>query len=648
MAFKVPRYQEIPPEYREWTNKLRAQSLNDFNLSAAKEITIDTETYDPDLKNKGPGVRTNGYIVGISVATEDAAFYLPIRHALEYNPNGVGFLREHVMRWAKNNLCRAGVPKIGANLLYDLDFLWEAGVEIPGPYLDIQIAEPLIDENQHSFSLDRQGFKYLGVGKEKSDMEDWLNRTYGKDNNQRKNIYRCPPELVAPYAIADVTMPQQIIRKQLKIIEQQELDRVWDIEKRLVPMMLAMRRRGVMVDVNHAKLATDELTARKNKIRKQIGIKDIWNAEQVAEMCNKSRIAYPLTAKTKKPSFTALWLEKHEDPRLRKLVEARKLDKTVTTFIQGAVLGNAVNGRVHTLFHQLKTDANGTVSGRFSSSNPNLQNIPSRDEELGPLMRSMFIPDPDEVWYSDDWSQIEFRELVHYGKGPSALATQQAYRDDPTTDFHDYVASITGIDRKPAKNINFGLGYGMGIEKLARQLGVTREKAEEIFAMYHARLPFIKALMKKVSRVAENRGYIMTLLGRRRRFDLWEPRDYSKFGYNYKDNKPTPLLYDDAVLAWGEHGVKRAFGYAALNALMQGSAADLMKMAMVNIWESGVCDVLGAPLLTVHDELNWSVPRTDIARQAHAEAARMMKDVYQLRVPLLVSSDHGANWAEAH
>jgi len=648
MAFKHPRYQEIPEKYREWTNKLRFQSLNDFNLAAAKELTIDTETYDPDLKTKGPGVRTGGYIVGISVATEDAAFYLPIRHDLEYNPNGVGYLREHVMAWAQRNLCLKGVPKIGANLLYDLDYLWEEGVQVPGPYFDIQIAEPLIDENQHSFSLDRQSFKYLGIGKEKSDMEDWLNRTYGKERDQRKNIYRCPPEIAAPYAIADVTLPQQIIRKQLAIIEEQELGRVWDIEKRLMPMMLSMRRRGVKVDEANAQRATDDLTARKIQICKDIGIPDIWNAEQVAKMCDRSGIEYPLTAKTKKPSFTALWLEKHEDPRLRKLVEARKYDKTVTTFIQGAVLGNAVDGRVHTQFHQLKTDSNGTVSGRFSSSNPNLQNIPARDEELGPLMRSMFIPEPDEVWYSDDWSQIEFRELVHYGTGKSAEATQRAYREDPTTDFHDYVASITGIDRKPAKNINFGLGYGMGIEKLARQLGVTREKAEEIFAMYHARLPFIKALMRNVSRVAENRGYIMTLLGRRRRFDLWEPRDYGKFGYNYKDNKPTPLLYDDAVLAWGKHGVKRAFGYAALNALMQGSAADLMKLAMVNIWESGVCDFMGPPLLTVHDELNWSVPQTPQAVQAHAEAARMMKDVYQLRVPLLVSSDHGANWAEAH
>jgi DNA polymerase I-like protein with 3'-5' exonuclease and polymerase domains len=644
MAFKNPRYQEIPEKYRGW----RPRPLYDLNLSAAKELTIDTETYDPDLKKSGPGVRTGGYIVGISVATEDDAFYLPIRHEREYNPNGVGYLREHVMAWAKDNLCLAGVPKIGANLIYDLDFLWEAGIEIPGPYYDVQIAEPLIDENQRSFALDRLGFKYAGTGKEKSEMEDWLNRTYGKDNNQRKNIYRCPPELVAPYAIADVTLPRKIIRLQKEIIREQELDRVWDVETRLVPLMLAMRRRGVSVDEARAQQATDELTARKNRICKEIGIPDIWNAEQIAKMCDRSGIEYPLTAKTKKPSFTALWLEKHDDPRLRKLVEARKYDKTVTTFIQGAVLGNAIDGRVHTQFHQLKSDDNGTVSGRFSSSNPNLQNIPSRDEELGPLMRSMFIPDPDEVWYSDDWSQIEFRELVHYGEGPSARATQQAYRDDPTTDFHDYVAELTGIARKPAKNINFGLGYGMGIDKLARQLGVSREQAEAIFAQYHARLPFIKALMKKVSRVAENRGYIKTLLGRRRRFDLWEPRNYDKFGYNYKDNKPTPLNHDDAVAEWGKFAIKRAFGYASLNALMQGSAADLMKLAMVNIWESGVCDVLGAPLLTVHDELNWSVPRTPEAVQAHAEAARMMKDVWQLRIPLLVSSDSGANWSEAH
>lgn len=263
-------------------------------------------------------------------------------------------------------------------------------------------------------------------------------------------------------------------------------------------------------------------------------------------------------------------------------------------------------------------------------------------------MRSMFIPDEGEVWYSDDWSQIEFRELVHYGEGPSARATQQAYRDDPTTDFHDYVAEITGIDRKPAKNINFGLGYGMGIDKLARQLGRSRDEAEEIFSMYHARLPFIRQLMKKVTRVAENRGYIKTYLGRRRRFERWEPRDYSKFGYDYKNNKPTALAYEAAVEEWGKHAIKRAFGYAALNALMQGSAADLMKKAMVDIWESGICDILQAPLLTVHDELNWSVPRTRAAIRAHRESVHLMRNVAEMRVPLLVSSDHGADWSEAH
>jgi len=640
MAFKNPRYQEIPEKYNEWIRKLR-RPLDEFNLSAAKELTIDTETYDPDLKDSGPGVRTNGYIVGISVATEDDAFYLPIRHEREYNPNGVGYLRPHVVAWAKKNLCRPDVPKIGANLLYDLDYLWEAGVEVPGPYIDVQIAEPLIDENQRSFALERLSHKYLGIGKAKTEMDAWLERTYGKENDQRKNIYRCPPEIVAPYAISDVVNPRGIIRKQMQLIEQQELDRVWDVEKRLIPLMLAMRRRGVRVDSEHAEQASEELERRIITITRQIGIDDIWNPTQIAEMCDKSGIEYPLTPKDKKPSFTAPWLERHDDPRLRSLVEARKLHKTRTTFIQGAVLSNAVNGRVHTQFHQLKTDKNGTVSGRFSSSNPNLQNIPSRDEEIGPLMRSMFIPDEGEVWYSDDWSQIEFRELVHYGEGASARETQAAYRNDPKTDFHDYVASITGIDRKPAKNINFGLGYGMGVAKLSRQLGVDTAKAEEIFAMYHARLPFIKELMKKVSRVAENRGYIKTLLGRRRRFELWEPKKYSA-------DKPDPLPYEAAVEAWGKFAIKRAFGYASLNALMQGSAADLMKLAMVDIWEAGICDILGAPLLTVHDELNWSVPRTRAALRAHRDAVHRMRNVYQLKVPLLVSSGHGSNWAEAH
>jgi DNA polymerase I-like protein with 3'-5' exonuclease and polymerase domains len=544
------------------------------------------------------------------------------------------------MSWAKDNLCAPNVPKIFANALYDLDYLAEQGVHIPGPHYDIQIAEPLIDENQRSFSLQNQGLKYLGIGKEKNAMFEWANLSYGKEANQAKNIYRIPPQLVAPYAIADVTLPRQIIKKQQEIIIEQGLSTVWDIETRLIPLMLAMRRRGVNVDHAHAQRAKDELTARVNVMRKEIGVQDIWNASHVAAMCDRAGIEYPMTAKTKKPSFVALWLEAHKDPRLRMLVQARKLDKTVNTFIEGAVLGNIINGRVHTQFHQLKGDENGTVSGRFSSSNPNLQNIPSRDEEIGPLMRSMFIPDEEEVWYSDDWSQIEFRELVHYGEGPSARATQQAYCDDPKTDFHDYVSQITGIPRKPAKNINFGLGYGMGKEKLANQLGKTIEEAAIISDLYHTRLPFIRALMKKAARVAENRGYIKTYLGRRRRFERWEERGY---------HPGVPALdYEAAVAEWGKHKIKRAFGYTALNAIMQGGSADLMKKAMVDIWECGACDILGAPLLTVHDELNWSVARTRAAIRAHRETVHLMRNVAKLRVPLLVSSDHGKDWSEAH
>ena len=644
MAFKVPRFQPIPAEFADW----RPRPLSELNLSAAKELTIDTETYDPDLKTKGPGVRRDGYIVGVSIATEDDSFYLPIRHKREYDPQGVGLPRAHVMAWLKDNIT-GKQPKLFANAMYDLDYLHESGVVVPGPYYDILINEPLIDENQFQFGLDIQAKKYLGIGKEKDAMSDWATLSFGKESDQRKNIYRIPPQLVAPYAIADVTLPQRIAKIQREIITRDGLTDVWDMENRLIPLMLAMKRRGVRVDEENARNAAESLTRKVEAMRKEIGVHDIWNAGHIAAMCDRAGIEYPLTAKTNKPSFTASWLERHDEPRLRALVQARKYDKTVTTFINGAIMGNVIEGKVHTQFNQLKSDNNGAVSGRFSSSGPNLQNIPNRDEEIGPLLRSMFIPDAGEIWYSDDWSQIEFRELVHYGKGPSAEATQRAYNENPKTDFHDYVAGITKIGRKPAKNINFGLGYGMGIDKLAAQLGRSRSEAEAIFNIYHARLPFIRELMKRVMSVAENRGYIRTLMGRRRRFDRWEPRAFSK-------DKKTPCGYAQAIEQWVKfpfcnksmRGIKRAYGYAALNALMQGSAADLMKKAMVDIWECGACDILGAPLLTVHDELNWSVPQTREAIRAHRETVHLMRTVTELKVPLLVSSDHGKNWSEAH
>lgn len=623
-------------------------------LDGAKELIIDVETYDPDLKSKGPGVRRDGYIVGIAVATEDRSWYFPMNHdhPYKYDPNSLNLPREKVLKWARRELCRPGIPKIGANILYDLDYLWHEGVEVPGPYYDILIAEPLIDENQYVFSLETCAQKYLGEGKKSERLYEWLAAAYGGKptrGQQAKNIWRAPPELVGEYALGDVELPREILHAQRDVIGREGLDHVFDVESRLIPMMLGMRRRGVRVDKSGAIAMGDELETEASQIRvnlDKLGIEPHSGAT-IAKYCRSKKIDHAYTADGN-PSFISEWLSDHDSAVLQSIATIRELDKLKGTFIQGAILGNQIDGRIHCQFNQLKGDQYGTVSGRFSSSNPNLQNIPVRTE-LGRRIRTLFLPDEGEMWYSDDWSQIEFRMLVHYvfqeygrhdPSSPAALI-RQGYIDDPTTDFHQFVAELAGIDRKPAKNINFGLVYGMGEPTMARNLGRPLDAVKPIFNQYHHRLPFVKDIYNECDKRAKDRRWISTYLGRRRRWNKFESMDWETA------RAEKPMSEEAAIAAYGKK-YRVANANKALNALLQGSAADIMKIAMVDIWDAGICDVLGAPLSTVHDELNWSVPDTNEAQQAHEESRRIMETCVKLNLPLLCDSGSGANWGEAH
>jgi DNA polymerase I-like protein with 3'-5' exonuclease and polymerase domains len=638
----VGRMPKIPEEC-DWKTK-------EFpRLDAAKELTIDIETYDPDLRTKGPGVRRDGYMVGIAVATEDESWYFPMSHEKQYDPSGLNIDRELVLRWARRELIRTGIPKIGTNLMYDLDYLWEEGIRVPGPYYDVQVAEPLIDENAFSYSLDNLANKYLGEGKRSDKLYEWLSLAYGGPataKGQGGNIYRAPPQLVGEYAIGDVEQPREILRQQRKIMEVKDengydLESIFDLETRLIPLLLAMRRRGVRADVSRAEELDNKLMDRAKKHRAILDAAEIdpWSGDTIARWCEMNGVAYRKTA-AGNPSFVAKWLEKHSNPMMQSIHQVRRLEKHAGTFISGTVLGNQIKGRIHCQFHQLRGDEYGAVSGRFSSSHPNLQNIPTRDEELGPLIRSLFLPDEGEDWACDDWSQIEFRLLVHYGRGHSAAATREKYNNDSKTDFHVYVADLTEIDRKPAKNINFGLVYGMGEPTMAEELGRPLNEVKPMFNTYHKELPFVRDIFDECDRMARHRGWIRTILGRKRRWPRWGSSDWKIA------KKEGSFTKEEAQEKYGNK-ISRAHTHKALNSLLQGGAADIMKKAMVDIWETGICDILGAPLLTVHDELNWSRPKTKEAVQAHEESKRIMESCVRLKIPLLADSGIGENWGEA-
>lgn len=622
------------------------------NLRNVKLLSLDTETRDPSLVEKGPGFRREGedhaHIVGIAVGTEDGGrWYFPMRHTIAPEQN---MDPEHVLAWARDNLCTPGQTKVGANIGYDVDALWSEGVPVTGPFVDVQYAEALLDENRRTYNLDILSHDYLGEGKAADELRSWIIRAYGDESNYRAHIWRAPPCLVGKYGEGDVDRPLRIYAQQRIRLQELGLTELFELETALTPQLIRMRQRGVRVDTEYAKRLDDDLSQGLIEIDARLEALagrriDVNVKDDLVRLFKSAGVEYPRTAPTKayptgQPSFVKEWLEHCPHPAAKLIAERRRLEKYQTTFVRGYVLDLHVNNRLHALFHPLRGDANGTVSGRFSSSLPNLQNIPVRDVVWGPKLRALFLPDDGEDWCRHDWSQIEYRFLAHYARGPSGASVRERYCSDPTTNFHKLTQSlihdVTGValDHKATKNINFGLCYGMGKTKLINDLGVSPSVGDELFAAYHKGVPFVKATYDAASARASQIGHIRTVLGRYARFELWEP----VYGEG-------PALRESA--ARERYGrVRRAFTHKTLNRLLQGSAADLMKKAMVDLDKAGVERVLGPMLLTCHDETGHSKPRTKEAQEACDLVKHTMENCLKLRVPVIAEQSVGANWGE--
>lgn len=602
------------------------------DLSNAEMLSIDTETYDPNLTTTGPSMLTGGHLVGISVATKDQAWYFPLRHTIGENMDNAV-----VIEWAKKTFALP-MPKVFHSALYDMGWLRTEGIECAGPIYDVSYAEPLLDEESKAgYSLEAISRKHLGEGKEDDLLYSWLAKAYGGAATRRmqgKNIHRAPVSIVGPYAIQDARLPLQILEKQWALLEEQKLLQLFLLECRLIPVLHYMRKHGVRVDVPAAERAYDWLTQKIEEATKLIKGINVNAAEEIAYFCDKEKIEYPLTDKGN-PSFTSAWLERHPDERIQAITRVRKYTKARDTFIKGYILDKHVNGRLYCLFHPLRGDENGTVSGRFSSSMPNLQNIPSRDEEIGPMIRALFIPEDGAQWLRFDWSQIEYRLLAHYAMGGGAEEARNRFNNDSSTDFHKMTQEIVWPGqpemRKPAKTINFGLVYGMSETTLAENLGRPLSEAKPIFATYHEAVPFVRYTFEQVSNKAANRGHITTILGRRRRFDLWES---TKWGEGW------PLPKEEAEKKYRR--IRRASTHKALNSLLQGGSADLMKLALVMIWEEGLLDDKFILHLLVHDEFDFSMPPgyEHRAKRVH----EIMEHCKKLKIPILAECELGANW----
>lgn len=621
-----------PPEYR--------------SISGLKRIGLDIEGHDPDLSELGPGAhRQNGKVVGVAIAygERDASYY-PTAHEIGRNVEDPDKFYQRLASEAKDFEGEI----VGANLQYDLDWLrTRHGIIFPkAKFRDVQIAEPLIDENRLTYKLDFLAKHYLNVTKSYDD----LLRRYG--GGYIEHMHKVHPGDAAPYAQDDTTLAWRIFDKQTPLLEADGLTDLFHLEAALTPLLLEMRYRGVRVDIPKAEQSFKALKLEQSEIEKRINDMaqahvDIWSADSIAIAFDNLGLEYEKTA-SGRPSFRKEWLKSSNTELARLIIQARENDKIAGTFIESYILKGHVNGRLHCMFNQLKSDESGTVSGRFSSSGPNLQNIPARHPVLGPLMRSMFIPEEGMLWGSLDWSQIEYRLLVHYAsitKGIDASEAVRMYREDPKTDFHTMASEITGVPRKQAKNINFGVVYGMGVPKLAADLGVTIDEAKAIMAQFQENAPFMKGMLDRCSNAAAERGFIKTILGRKRRFDLWEVRflNEGSEAVEYVQEADLEKFVSDKSLRGRP---RRAATHKALNALLQGSAADLMKKAMVQMWESGIFNVL-VPHLTVHDEFNSSVPDTKEGREAFDEMRHIMETTLTLDIPILADGQLGANWDEA-
>lgn len=632
------------------------------NLSAAKLISFDTETKDLRLTDNGPGwARKDSHIVGISIAAEAhngerGAWYFPIRHEVEPHLNmGVN----NVLSYA-NSVLNTPVPKVGANLTYDIGNLAAENVRVGGPLKDVQFAEALIDSNAR-VSLDTLARKYLMTGKVTQTLYDWIREAFPNTPEAflRREIYRSPPSLVGHYAEADAWQPLDIYRQQEMTLWHEGLMDVFRLECDLIPMMVAMRRRGVRVDLEKANKLYEELIEETALLYKQIRDDFGWSllstdSRQLGPFLEHVGLTVPRTEEGNY-SVKKEWLASVHHPAADIVGSIREREKICGTFIKGYIFGQNIDGFLFPQFHQLKGDENGTMVGRFASSTPNLQNIPSRTK-LGKKVRECFVPDEGHFcWRKFDFSQVHYRLLAHCAVGPGADDLRASYINDPKTDYHmavySRVAPFMGwsltdeeeikIKRRPIKNVNFGLLYGQSAKALAYKAGFTDAQATEFFAAYHKGAPYVKPTMEAIGQEVQRDGYVTTLLGRRIRFEEWEPvrKDW--------DNPELPLPYNAALAKWGA-GIKRAFEYRGVNYKFQGSEPDIMKTAMRNLWNSGVFDVVGVPSITVHDELDWSVrddsPKT---REAFNYVQREMQEAIKLRIPVFVDESNGPSWGKS-
>ena len=598
-------------------------------------IAVDIETKDPFLLDKGNGVyRKDGHILGVSFSNGEISEYYPLNH-LDTTPEE----KEKNSKYIESQLLRDN-RKVFANGMYDLDWLVNGeGHVVNGKFEDVQIAEPLLDEYKRSYSLNNLAKEYLGETKLYSKPAEYaIQHRYIKEGMEKKaigHLWKMPYEVVREYAEADSKLTYQILQHQKIKLEEQGLTEIYELEMRLYPLLLQMRKEGVRVDKEKLAKTGLALAAIQYDIQQQLNQDagrslNVNSNKDLEQLFLKMHLPVYYGEPTDKmdekglsrgnPKFNKETLNKYNHEIVNKIQELRHIKTLLSLFIN-PYPDLVVGDKLHCQFNPLRSDDYGTVSGRFSSSNPNLQQVSGKSEEdyikgdrgeilSGQIIRKLFIPLENCDWMKYDWSQIEYRLIAHYATGEGAEEIRRRYNQDPDTDYHEEMGKMTGLtDRKIVKSLNFGAAYGMGINTMCATYGWNLEEATSVYENYHKKVPFVRETSRRVALKAKKVGFIRTLLDRRARLS--------------NPNK----------------------GYVMFNRLIQGSAADIMKKSMVDAYEAGVFNTLH-PHLVVHDEYDISKPQTKEGDEAALELKRIMESCVKLRVPIKADVESGPNWGE--
>lgn len=593
-------------------NLLPINKVSDLPRLENRPMVIDTETTGLNKINDKP------FLVPITIGDESWAL----------RPDA------KLIKWLSENMPKAECC-VFHNAKFDLHMLINMGIK--ESIIDqskiwcTMVNETLVDDTHHSYALSAICQKRFKIKKRDDELLQWLADHYGgkpERKAQMKNISKAPIEMVAYYAIGDTELTGKLFEAQRLDIEKQELDRVSKLEMDTLHALLDMERRGVPININKV----EESLFRFSKMKAEIGNRitnlagfeiNVRSGKQLEKAFKSLGTDILYNKETGNPVFDKEQLSNMDDELSKSILEERSYGTMINTFLSRFPEHMYDDGRIRCDFNQTKTDEYGVITGRLSSSNPNLQQIPNpkRSGDKAAEVRAVFEAPKGTKWISNDWKQFEFRMFAHYSNDPAII---EEFRSNPEADYHQLVADLTNLKRDPfAKQLNLGLVFGMGQGLVAKKCGlpytqknedgkiylVAGKEAKALFEKYHNKLPRVRKMLKEAEKIAATKGFVKTLSGRRIRF----------------------------------HDRNKAYKAAGL--VFQGSSADMMKIKLVELNKEFKYDKNCSLILAVHDEFNF-IDGGD-TKKTMKKITEIVNNMPQLKVPIRSDIAASDNWLEA-